>query len=187
MNVITTRIKGLLIIEPKVFGDERGFFVETYNAPRYADFGIPADFVQDNISASMKGVIRGLHFQRPPHAQGKMVQVIKGSVLDVAVDIRTGSSTYGQWVSVLLSEENKRQFWIPTGFAHGFVALEDHTIFSYKCSDVYAPNCDGGIIWNDPTLAIDWQLEANGVTKPIVSTKDQQNSTFDLLEPGLFV
>lgn len=186
MNVIKTNIDGLLIIEPQIFGDERGFFVETYNAPRYMEAGIPAEFVQDNLSASMKGVIRGLHFQKPPYAQGKLVQVIKGSVLDVAVDIRTGSPTYGQWVSVELTERNKKQFWIPKGFAHGFVALEDHTIFSYKCSEVYAPESDGGILWNDPILAIDWQLDVHDIIKPIVSAKDQANSSFDTLEQGLF-
>ncbi len=187
MNVIKTKIDGLLIIEPQIFGDERGFFVETYNAPRYEDAGIPAEFVQDNLSASMKGVIRGLHFQKSPHAQGKLVQVIKGSVLDVAVDIRTGSPTYGQWVSVLLTEHNKKQFWIPKGFAHGFVALEDYTIFSYKCTDVYAPELDGGILWNDHMLAIDWQLGTHDIVEPIISTKDQANGPFASLEENLFL
>lgn len=186
MNIIQTNISDLLIIEPQIYRDARGLFVETYNAPRYAQAGIPAEFVQDNLSVSMKGVVRGLHFQKSPRAQGKLVQVIKGSVLDVAVDLRTGSSTHGQWVSALLTEHNKKQFWIPKGFAHGFIALEDHTIFSYKCTDVYAPECDGGILWSDPTLAIDWQLETYAITVPIVSEKDQKNVTFDQLSPTFF-
>ena len=182
MNIKNTQIEGLLIIEPQIFGDERGFFVETYNADRYKNVGIDVNFKQDNISSSAKGVLRGLHFQKPPFAQGKLVQVIKGSVLDVAVDVRNGSKTYGRWVSVLLSEKNKKQFWIPEGFAHGFVALEDDTIFSYKCTNVYAPECDGGIIWNDSGLCIDWQLTENDITEPIISEKDQKNDRFTDLE-----
>ncbi|PID52185.1 MAG: dTDP-4-dehydrorhamnose 3,5-epimerase [Candidatus Moraniibacteriota bacterium] len=182
MNVTQTKIDGPLIIEPRVFGDRRGFFIETYNVNRYKEIGIDVDFMQDNLSASVKGVLRGLHFQKPPFAQGKLVQVIKGAVLDVAVDIRTGSDTYGQWESVLLTEKNKKQFWIPEGFAHGFVALEDDTIFSYKCTNVYAPECDGGIMWNDPMVNVDWQLEKYGIKEPIISEKDKKNIAFKELD-----
>lgn len=178
MNVYKTHIDGLLIIEPQVFGDERGFFVETYNAERYKEVGITNDFLQDNLSKSSKGVLRGLHFQKPPYAQGKLVQVVQGSVLDVAVDVRHGSSTFGEWVSVELNEQNKKQFWIPEGFAHGFITLEDDTLFSYKCTNVYAPDHDGGIIWNDEDLAIDWQLEKYDIKDPIVSEKDEKNIAF---------
>ncbi len=156
MNVIETKIPGLLIIEPQVFEDSRGFFVETYNAPRYAELGITGEFVQDNLSQSKKGVLRGLHYQAPPFAQGKLVSVIKGSVLDVAVDIRHGSPTYGQHVAIELNAENKKQFWIPEGFAHGFLTLEDDTIFAYKCTNVYAPEHDRGIWHADPALEIKW-------------------------------
>lgn len=182
MNVKTTYIDGLLIIEPEIFGDERGFFVETYNRERYSENGIAVDFVQDNLSSSARGVLRGLHFQKPPFAQGKLVQVIKGAVLDVAVDIRHGSPTFGQWESVELNDQNKKQFWIPEGFAHGFIALDDDTIFSYKCTNIYAPECDGGIIWNDVDLKIDWQLEKHGIIGPIISQKDQKNSLFSQLD-----
>ncbi|MEN8252372.1 MAG: dTDP-4-dehydrorhamnose 3,5-epimerase, partial [Patescibacteria group bacterium] len=157
MKITKTKIEGLLVIEPQVFGDDRGFFVETYNKERYFESGIETEFVQDNLSKSAKGVLRGMHFQKNPHAQGKLVQVINGSVLDVAVDIRHNSETFGQWESVLLTGENKKQFWIPEGFAHGFVSLEDDTIFSYKCTDLYAPDSEGSIKWNDQDLNIDWQ------------------------------
>ena len=182
MKIEKTKINGPLIIAPDIFGDERGFFVETYNKERYKANDISDDFVQDNLSRSAKGVLRGLHFQKRPHAQGKLVQVIVGSVLDVAVDIRYGSPTYGQWVSVELSADNKKQFWIPEGFAHGFVALEDDTIFSYKCTDVYVKDAEGALMWNDPTIAINWQLKKYGITMPIVSEKDQDNMVFDDLE-----
>lgn len=181
MQIHTTKIEGLLIIEPQIFGDERGFFVETYNAERYKEQGITGDFVQDNLSKSAKGVLRGLHFQKEPYAQGKLVQVLVGSVLDVAVDIRPGSETFGQWVSVELSDKNKKQFWIPAGFAHGFMALEEGTIFSYKCTQLYAPHAEGGLMWNDPHIAIDWQLDAYGIAEPIISDKDQKNVSFALL------
>ncbi len=186
MNVTHTKIDGLYIIEPRVFGDERGFFLETYNSDRYRDAGIDVQFVQDNLSSSAKGVLRGLHFQKPPYAQDKLVQVVQGAVLDVAVDLRSASQTYGEWVSVVLTGENKKQFWIPEGFAHGFVALEDDTIFSYKCTHVYAPDADSGIIWNDSTLRIDWELAAYGITAPIVSEKDQKNQSFAELAKGIF-
>ena len=178
MQVQKTDIEGLLIIEPQVFGDDRGFFVETYNKDRYTQHEIHHHFKQDNLSQSMKGVLRGLHFQNDPHAQGKLVQVIVGSVLDVAVDIRPESPTFGQWVGVELSQKNKRQFWIPAGFAHGFMALEDGTIFSYKCTDFYAPQAEGGLMWNDPHIAIDWQLEKYGITEPVISDKDQKHIDF---------
>ena len=171
-------IAGLMVITPDVFGDERGFFVETYNASRYAEAGISDVFVQDNLSMSAKGVLRGLHFQKPPFTQGKLVQVIAGSVLDVAVDLRSDSPTRGQWVSGLLDAKDKKQFWIPAGFAHGFVALEDGTIFSYKCTNVYAPEHDSGVMWNDPDIAVDWQLEKYGITQPIVSAKDGDRMSY---------
>jgi len=175
MNVIKTKIEDVLIIEPKVFGDERGFFVETFNLERYKETGIDWEFVQDNLSSSMKGVLRGLHFQKDPFAQGKLVQVIKGKVLDVAVDIRKNSSTFGQYISVELSGENKKQLWIAPGMAHGFLALEDDTIFSYKCTNLYNPTAEGGLLWNDKFLNIDWKLEENGIKDPIVSEKDAKN------------
>ncbi len=175
MNVIKTKIEDVLIIEPKVFGDERGFFVETFNLERYKEAGIDWEFVQDNLSSSMKGVLRGLHFQKDPFAQGKLVQVIKGKVLDVAVDIRKNSSTFGQYISVELSGENKKQLWIAPGMAHGFLALENDTIFSYKCTNLYNPTAEGGLLWNDKSLNIDWKLEENGIKDPIVSEKDAKN------------
>lgn len=156
MDITRTDIDGPLIIDPRVFSDERGFFVETYNAGRYEEAGIPAAFVQDNLSVSQKGVLRGLHFQSPPYAQGKLVQVLRGRVFDVAVDIREGSPTFGEYVSVELSAENHRQFWIPAGFAHGFLSLEDDTMFQYKCTNVYAPDHDGGVRYDDPTIGIAW-------------------------------
>ncbi len=178
MEVIKTKIDGVLIIKPQVFGDERGFFVETYNEKRYKESGIKEDFVQDNLSKSAKGVLRGLHFQEGESAQGKLVQVIKGKVLDVAVDTRKGSPTYGEYVAIELSEENKTQFWIPAGLAHGFVSLEDETIFGYKCTALYDPSSEKGIMWNDPDLNIDWKLEENGITEPTISEKDQKNMLF---------
>jgi len=177
MEIIKTSIEGVLIIEPKVFGDERGFFVETYNKDRYREVGIDLDFVQDNLSMSMKGVLRGLHFQNEPFAQGKLVQVIKGRVLDVAVDIRKDSPTFGQYVSIELSGENKKQFWVAPGMAHGFLALEDGTIFSYKCTNLYNPASEGGLMWNDKDINIDWKLEENGIEEPIISEKDTKNMT----------
>lgn len=168
MDITRTDIDGPLIIDPRVFSDERGFFVETYNAGRYEEAGIPAAFVQDNLSVSQKGVLRGLHFQSPPYAQGKLVQVLRGRVFDVAVDIREGSPTFGEYVSVELSAENHRQFWIPAGFAHGFLSLEDDTMFQYKCTNVYAPDHDGGVRYDDPTIGIAWPEGSY-----IVSEKDK--------------
>lgn len=156
MNIIKTDIEGVLIIEPRAFSDERGLFVETYNETRYAEAGIPDTFVQDNLSVSKKGVLRGLHYQAPPFAQGKLVQVLSGKVFDVAVDIREGSPTFGRYVSVELSSENRRQFFIPAGFAHGFLSLADDTIFQYKCTAPYSKEHDRGIRYDDPALAIAW-------------------------------
>ncbi len=180
MRVIDTDIHDVKIIEPKVFGDERGFFLETFQARRYQEnAGINLTFVQDNYSRSTKGVLRGLHFQKNK-AQGKLVRVVRGEVFDVAVDIRTNSPTFGRWVSVILSEENKRQFWVPPGFAHGFVVLSDSADFEYKCTDYYDPSDEGCLIWNDPTLAITWPLD-----KPVLSAKDQAGLRFDEFKKSL--
>lgn len=173
MELIKTSIDGLLIIKPDVFKDERGYFFESYNKERFAKAGLNMDFVQDNESKSDKGVLRGLHFQKPPYAQGKLVRVIKGSVMDVAVDLRKESPTYGKWESVVLTEENKLQFWIPEGFAHGFVALEDNTIFNYKCTNVYNKESEGSILWNDPDINISWNID-----NPILSEKDKISPLF---------
>lgn len=182
MNIIKTDIEGLLIIEPDVFADERGFLLESHNAVRYAEAGIRETFVQDNLSQSKRGVLRGLHYQAPPFAQGKLVQVVRGKVLDVTVDIRFGSPTFGKYVSVELSAENKRQFWIPAGFAHGFLALEDDTLFTYKCTNVYSKEHDRGVRYDDPAIGIEW-----GVTTPIISEKDQQHPLFaDIPEEFIF-
>lgn len=169
MEIEEKEIKGLIEIFPKVFGDHRGFFLESYNENRYQEFIKDAKFVQDNFSSSNKGVLRGLHLQLPPYSQGKLVQVISGSALDVAVDLRKKSETYGKHVSVLLSSEKRNQFWIPEGFAHGFLALEDNTIFSYKCTNYYNPNSEVTILWNDRNLQIDWQIE-----NPLISPKDKE-------------
>jgi dTDP-4-dehydrorhamnose 3,5-epimerase len=174
MEFEKTTIEDLLILKPRIFNDERGYFYESYNKTSFAENGLDIEFVQDNQSLSQKGVLRGLHFQAPPFEQGKLVRVIKGSVLDVAVDIRPHSPTYGQYVSVLLSGENKTQFWIPPGFAHGFLTLEDNTLFCYKCTGPYSKESEGAILWNDPQLNIDWNIE-----KPIVSKKDQEAELFE--------
>ena len=167
MNVIKTKLKDCVIIEPKVFGDERGFFLETFQADRYADLaGITLPFAQDNHSRSSKGVLRGLHFQKTK-PQGKLVRVVRGEVYDVAVDIRQGSPTYGQWEAVILSEENKTQFWVPPGFAHGFVVLSETADFEYKCTDYYDPSDEGSLLWNDPDLNIPWPID-----NPKLSKKD---------------
>jgi len=174
MEFEKTTIEDLLILKPRIFNDERGYFYESYNKTSFAENGLDIEFVQDNQSLSQKGVLRGLHFQAPPFEQGKLVRVIQGSVLDVAVDIRPHSPTYGQYVSVLLSGENKTQFWIPPGFAHGFLTLEDNTLFCYKCTGPYSKESECAILWNDPQLNIDWNIE-----KPIVSTKDQEAELFE--------
>ena len=173
MEIEEKEIKGLIEIFPKVFGDQRGFFLETFNASRYNDILRNVQFVQDNFSSSNKGVLRGLHFQNPPYSQGKLVQVITGLALDVAVDLRRNSETYGQHVKVLLSSEKRNQFWIPEGFAHGFLSLEDNTIFSYKCTNYYNPNSEVTILWNDRNLQIDWQID-----NPIISPKDKEGVLF---------
>lgn len=181
MKIIKTKIEDLLIIEPDVFGDERGFFVETYNDERYKNSGIKVSFKQDNLSKSDKGVLRGLHLQKEPYRQGKLVQVITGSVLDVAVDARPNSSTYGQWESIKLTEENKKQFWIPAGFLHGFVSLEDNTIFNYKCTKLYHPEAEICVKWDDKELNVNWQLKKYDIAKPIISEKDQEGINFQNL------
>jgi len=173
MKIIKTEIEGLLIIKPRVFEDERGCFFESWNKATFENAGLDINFVQDNQSLSSKSVVRGLHFQNPPFAQGKLVQVLKGSVLDVAVDIRENSASYGKHVSVLLSGENKTMFWIPPGFAHGFSTLEDNTMFSYKCSGIYNKESEGSLMWNDTDLNIDWQIK-----NPIISEKDQNSELF---------
>lgn len=164
MEVIKTAIDGVFIIEPRIFGDARGYFFESFNAKEFAEkTGVHTTFVQDNESMSHYGVLRGLHFQCPPYAQSKLVRVVKGKVLDVAVDIRRGSSSYGQYVAVELSEDNHRQMFLSHGFAHGFAVLSEQVIFQYKCDNFYAPQNEGAIAWNDPDLAIDWQLPQDKV------------------------
>ncbi len=176
MEVRETRINGARIIEPRVFGDARGFFLETFQAERYAQCGIDLPFVQDNHSRSTKGVLRGLHFQKA-RPQGKLVRVVRGEVFDVAVDIRPDSPTFGQWEGVVLSEENKRQFWVPPGLAHGFQVLSDTADFEYKCTDYYDPADEGCLIWNDPMIGIEWPLP-----DPLLSEKDQQGQTLECLK-----
>lgn len=158
MKVIETNLPGVLIIEPPVYGDARGFFQESWQQEKYEAIGIKGAFVQDNLSFSNRGVLRGLHYQNP-HAQGKLVSVIQGEVFDVAVDIRFGSPTFGQWTGVTLSGENHRQLWIPPGFAHGFCVLRDSTYFTYKCTDIYMPSAEGGIAWDDPNIGILWPIQ----------------------------
>jgi dTDP-4-dehydrorhamnose 3,5-epimerase len=168
MNVIRCQLEGLLILQPKVFGDQRGFFMETWNQRRYAEAGIEAPFLQDNISVSRKGALRGLHFQNP-NPQGKLVSVLEGEVFDVAVDLRVSSSTFGKWHGLVLSSENKQQFYVPAGFAHGFLVLSETAMFHYKCTGLYSPPDEMTIRWDDPDLAIQWPL-----TNPTLSTKDSK-------------
>lgn len=163
-----TEIEGVYIIEPKVFGDNRGYFMETYNEQEFKNNGLDYNFVQDNQSKSKKGVLRGLHFQKA-HPQAKLVRVLEGEVFDVAVDLRKGSKTYGKWVGVILSEENKKQFMIPKGFAHGFVVLSETAVFAYKCDDLYHPEDEGGIMWNDPDINIEWPYKG----ELLLSEKDK--------------
>lgn len=167
MRVIETRLPGCKVIEPTVFGDSRGFFFESWNAGRFAEHGLPAAFVQSNISSSSKGVLRGLHYQWP-RSQGKLVTVLEGEVYDVAVDIRRGSPTFGQWEALVLSAENRRQFWIPEGFAHGFAVLSETALFHYLCTDVYVKEADAAVRWNDADIAVDWPVSA-----PTLSAKDE--------------
>lgn len=179
MNVIKTAIPDVLIFEPKVFGDERGFFFESFNHKLFEEaVGYPVTFVQDNHSKSSKGVLRGLHYQLPPHAQGKLVRCVAGEVFDVAVDIRKSSPTFGQWVGVHLSGENKRQLWIPEGFAHGFVTLTETAEFLYKTTNYYNPKSEGSILWNDKEIAITWPKE---IERPTLSEKDRIANTLSSL------
>lgn len=172
MNIIKTDIEGVVIIEPKVFGDSRGYFFESYSQRDFNSLVGEVNFVQDNESKSCYGVIRGLHFQKPPFEQSKLVRVVKGKVLDVAVDIREGSPTFGKHVAVELSEDNHRQLFIPKGFAHGFSVLSEEAVFQYKCDNFYAPEYEGAIAWDDPALGIDWRIP---VDKVIISEKDKKN------------
>ena len=168
MKVLKTSLEGVLIIEPDAFGDNRGFFMETYHQERYAKSGIKSGFVQDNLSLSARGTLRGLHYQLP-HTQAKLVQAIKGEVFDVVVDIRLGSPTFGRWKGFHLSDENKRQLYVPEGFAHGFCVLSETALFLYKCSDFYAPDSELGVLWSDPDLGIEWPVK-----DPIISGKDEK-------------
>ncbi|WP_234123145.1 dTDP-4-dehydrorhamnose 3,5-epimerase [Clostridium hydrogenum] len=171
-NFNKTSIPGVYIISPSLFGDNRGYFMETYNYNEFKEAGLDMIFVQDNQSKSKKGVLRGLHFQKE-HMQGKLVRVIKGEVFDVAVDLRKNSETYGKWVGVTLSEENKKQFYVPTGFAHGFLVLSEEAEFCYKCTEFYHPESEGGIMWNDPDINVEWPTE--GIDNIILSDKDQKH------------
>lgn len=174
MNIIETAIEGVLIIEPRVFGDERGFFLESWNARTFSDAGLDIDFVQDNHSRSSRGVLRGLHYQSP-NPQGKLVRVTAGAVFDVAVDMRRSSPSFGKWVGVELSAANKRMLWVPEGMAHGFLCLEDGTDFLYKCRGYYEPANEHSLLWNDPAIGIDWPLE--GIV-PQLNAKDQAGKPF---------
>lgn len=169
MEIIKTPIEGLLIIKPRVFADARGFFIESYNEARYREAGVDVSFCQDNMSQSQYGVIRGLHYQLAPHSQSKLVSAVQGTVWDVAVDLRQGSPTYGQWYGVELNDVEKTQFFIPKGFAHGFSVLSETAIFAYKCDDLYNPPLERGLMYNDPTLNIDWKIPAD---KAVISEKD---------------
>ena len=174
MKFSKVKIEGLVVIEPTIFKDDRGYFFESYNKEIFKKNGITDSFVQDNQSKSQKGVLRGLHFQKPPYAQAKLVRVVQGSVLDVAVDLRKNSKTYGQYDSVVISAENKKSFFIPEGFAHGFLTLEDNTIFSYKCGNVYDAESEDALLWNDEHLKINW-----GIENPILSSKDSVAKQFN--------
>ena len=174
INLVKTKLEGVYIIEPTVFGDNRGYFMESYSERDFHEAGLTMKFVQDNESRSKKGVLRGLHFQTK-HTQGKLVRVVEGEVFDVAVDLRAGSPTFGQWTGVTLTAENKKQFYIPEGFAHGFLVLSDVATFQYKCTDYYAPEFDGGVLWNDSDINIEWPLE--GIEEVLLSDKDQKQQT----------
>ncbi|MDD4141897.1 MAG: dTDP-4-dehydrorhamnose 3,5-epimerase [Bacteroidales bacterium] len=174
MEIIKEFTRGLFLIKPKIFADNRGYFAETYNKEAFRALGLEADFVQDNESMSQKGTIRGLHFQKPPYSQLKLIRVVSGAVFDVAVDIRKDSATYGKWYGVELTCENKQMFWIPSGFAHGFQALEDNTVFQYKCSNFYHVESENSILWNDPDINIRWVDNI----KPVISEKDSKAQPF---------
>jgi dTDP-4-dehydrorhamnose 3,5-epimerase len=177
MKVEPTRNRGLLIIEPAVHGDDRGFFMESYSRDRYAEAGIPREFVQDNVSLSTRGILRGLRLQHP-NDQGKLCFVLEGEVFDVAVDVHVGAPTFGQWAGVTLSAETKRQFYVPPGFAHGFCVLSERAMFSYKCTDFYSAPSEMGIAWNDPEIGIEWPIQS-----PTLSAKDQQNRRLQDIPP----
>jgi dTDP-4-dehydrorhamnose 3,5-epimerase len=187
MKLVTTELAGLVVVEPTVFRDDRGWFYESFNEARFAaglaELGLPPAprFVQDNHSCSRAGVLRGLHYQLPPQAQGKLVRVVRGSAWDVAVDIRTGSATFGRWIGLELSADNHRQIWIPPGFAHGFIALQDDTHFLYKTTDVWSKACERSILWNDPAIGIAWP-SLPGVSAPLVATKDSEAPTLAAAE-----
>jgi dTDP-4-dehydrorhamnose 3,5-epimerase len=176
MEVVPQELPEVLLIKPPVFGDERGYFQETFHAQRYAAAGMTLPFVQDNLSRSRHGTLRGLHLQQP-HSQGKLVSVLEGEVFDVAVDVRVGSPTFGRWVSAIISAQNHHQLYVPPGFAHGFVVTSENALFSYKCTDLYHPECELGIAWNDPELGIPWPVQA-----PLVGGKDQKNQTLAQLD-----
>ncbi len=181
MNIVETELEGVIIIEPRVFKDDRGYFFESFSQKEFEEKVCKTVFVQDNESKSTYGVLRGLHFQKPPYAQSKLVRVVKGKVLDVAVDIRKGSPTFGKHVAVELSAENKRQFFLPRGFAHGFAVLSEEAVFQYKCDNFYSPQSEGALAWDDPDLSIDWQIPAD---KVILSPKDKDH---DMLKDSEFV
>lgn len=174
MNIIETNIEGVVILEPRVFNDERGYFMESFSQRQFEESVCKTTFVQDNESRSTYGVLRGLHFQKPPHCQSKLVRVVEGRVLDVAVDLRRGSPTFGQYAAVELSGENKRQFFVPRGFAHGFVVLSPTATFQYKCDNYYSPQSEGSIAWDDPQIGIDWGVEASQI---VLSEKDRHHPT----------
>jgi dTDP-4-dehydrorhamnose 3,5-epimerase len=178
MEVIPQSLPEVLLIKPKVFGDARGYFIETYNTERYQQAGIALAFVQDNLSKSRRGILRGLHLQNP-HAQGKLVSVVEGEVFDVAVDVRVGSPTFGKWVSALLSADNHHQLWVPPGFAHGFCVTSESALFSYKCTDLYHPEAEVGVAHDDPALGIPWPVSA-----PELSAKDKQNLPLAQIDPA---
>ncbi len=182
IKIIETSIDGMIYIEPKVFSDERGYFMETYNKEEFKEIGLDVDFVQDNESRSKKGVLRGLHFQTK-FSQGKLVRVLQGNVFDVGVDLRKGSPTYGRWEGMLLSDQNKRMFYIPEGCAHGFLVISDFAVFTYKCTNPYRPEYDSGIIYNDMDIGIDWPTE--GIEQIVLSDKDKQLKTLHEIKPQL--
>ena len=184
MNVIRTEIEGLVILEPRVFEDRRGYFFESFSEREFAEAVGPVHFVQDNESKASYGVLRGLHFQKPPYAQAKLVRVVKGCVLDVAVDLRKGSPTYGKYEAVELSEKNRRQLFIPRGFAHGFCVLSDEVIFQYKCDNYYSPQSEGAVRWDDPDLSIDWRIPAEDV---VLSEKDRAHPALKDLEDVFYI
>lgn len=184
MNVIRTEIEGLVILEPRVFEDRRGYFFESFSEREFAEAVGPVHFVQDNESKSSYGVLRGLHFQKPPYAQAKLVRVVKGCVLDVAVDLRKGSPTYGKYEAVELSEKNRRQLFIPRGFAHGFCVLSDEVIFQYKCDNYYSPQSEGAVRWDDPDLSIDWRIPAEDV---VLSEKDRAHPALKDMEDVFYI